>query len=63
MLGNGNPMSCFREKEDGWELDIRDDVLEECSKFGPIVHIHVDKNSPQVIQLIPIWVYFVHVFV
>ena len=28
-------------------MDIRDDVLEECSKYGPIYHIHVDKVTPQ----------------
>ncbi|EDO33926.1 predicted protein [Nematostella vectensis] len=50
------PTPCFmltnmfdptKERDAGWDLDIRDDVLEECNKFGPIVHIHVDKNSPQ----------------
>lgn len=50
------PTPCFmltnmfdptKEKEEGWDMDIRDDVLDECSKFGPIVHIHVDKASPQ----------------
>ena len=33
------------ENEAGWESDIRDDVLEECSKFGSVFHIHVDKFS------------------
>lgn len=37
-----------REKDPDWEVDIRDDVLDECSKFGAIFHIHVDKVSPQV---------------
>lgn len=36
------------ETEPEWDLDLRDDVLEECSKFGPIVHIVVDKASPNV---------------
>lgn len=33
------------ETDEGWEEDIRDEVLEECSKHGPICHIHVDKHS------------------
>jgi len=50
------PSPCFmltnmfdpsKEKEDGWDLDIHDDVLEECSKCGQVVHIYVDKNNPQ----------------
>eukprot|EP00057_Strongylocentrotus_purpuratus_P001320 XP_001198098.2 PREDICTED: RNA-binding protein 39 [Strongylocentrotus purpuratus] len=31
----------------GWETDIRDDVIEECNKHGGVLHIHVDKASPQ----------------
>ena len=41
-------LSLFREKDEDWHLDIQDDVLDELSKFGSIVHIHVDKNSQQV---------------
>lgn len=34
------------ETDEDWELDIRDEVLEECTKkHGPVVHIFVDKNS------------------
>lgn len=33
------------ESDPHWELDIRDDVLEECSKYGSVVHIYVDKSS------------------
>ena len=33
------------ESEPGWENDIRDDVLEECSQAGSVYHIHVDKLS------------------
>lgn len=36
-----------KEKDEDWHLDIQDDVLDELSKFGSIVHIHVDKNSQQ----------------
>ena len=34
-------------KENGpdWEVDIREDVLEECMEFGEILHIHVDRHS------------------
>jgi RNA-binding protein 39 len=43
MLSNMfDPMS---ESEPGWENDIRDDVLEECSQAGSVYHIHVDKLS------------------
>ena len=34
-----------RENEPGWEGDIREDVLEECSQFGGVLHIYVDKLS------------------
>lgn len=36
------------ENEPGWDQEIQDDVIEECNKHGGIVHIYVDKNSPQV---------------
>uniref|UniRef100_A0A4W5N0T8 RNA binding motif protein 39b n=1 Tax=Hucho hucho TaxID=62062 RepID=A0A4W5N0T8_9TELE len=36
-----------RENEPGWDVEIQDDVIEECNKHGGIVHIYVDKNSPQ----------------
>uniref|UniRef100_A0A4W5N2U4 RNA binding motif protein 39b n=1 Tax=Hucho hucho TaxID=62062 RepID=A0A4W5N2U4_9TELE len=35
------------ENEPGWDVEIQDDVIEECNKHGGIVHIYVDKNSPQ----------------
>lgn len=31
----------------GWVEDIKDDVITECSKYGGIVHIHVDTESPE----------------
>lgn len=34
-----------RENESEWDLDIRDEVLEECSKSGPVQHLFVDKQS------------------
>ncbi|XP_023669167.1 RNA-binding protein 39-like [Paramormyrops kingsleyae] len=39
-----NPQS---EDDPGWDVDIKDDVIEECTKHGGIVHVYVDKNSPQ----------------
>ncbi|KAJ0971995.1 hypothetical protein J5N97_019954 [Dioscorea zingiberensis] len=33
------------ETEPDFDLDIKEDVQEECSKFGPLRHIYVDKNS------------------
>ncbi|XP_071784882.1 RNA-binding protein 39-like isoform X1 [Asterias amurensis] len=30
-----------------WETEIRDDVIEECNKHGGVLHIHVDRTSPQ----------------
>uniref|UniRef100_UPI003590120C RNA-binding protein 39 n=1 Tax=Myxine glutinosa TaxID=7769 RepID=UPI003590120C len=35
------------ELEPNWDQEIRDDVIEECNKHGGVVHIFVDKNSPQ----------------
>lgn len=33
------------ETDPGWDKDIRDEVLEECQKYGPVVHLAVDKFS------------------
>ncbi|KAK7270172.1 hypothetical protein RIF29_23123 [Crotalaria pallida] len=33
------------EKEPDFDLDIKEDVEAECSKFGKLKHIYVDKNS------------------
>jgi len=30
-----------------WETEIRDDVIEECNKHGGVLHVYVDKASPQ----------------
>ena len=30
-----------------WDMEVRDDVIEECSKSGGVQHICVDKDSPQ----------------
>ncbi|XP_036386479.1 RNA-binding protein 39a isoform X3 [Megalops cyprinoides] len=39
-----NPQS---EVDPGWDVEIQDDVIEECNKHGGVVHIYVDKNSAQ----------------
>ncbi|KAJ8412161.1 hypothetical protein AAFF_G00144280 [Aldrovandia affinis] len=39
-----NPQS---EDDPGWDVEIQDDVIEECNKHGGVVHIYVDKNSAQ----------------
>lgn len=36
-----------QESEPNWEADIREDVIEECNKHGGVLHIFVDKASPQ----------------
>jgi len=30
-----------------WDMEVRDDVIEECSKSAGVQHIYVDKDSPQ----------------
>lgn len=37
-----------REDEPGWDVEIQDDVIDECKKHGGVVHIYVDRNSAQV---------------
>ena len=34
-----------RETAADWDKEIGDDVKEECSKFGAVNHIYVDRNS------------------
>lgn len=36
-----------RESRSNWDQEIRDDVIEECNKHGGVLHIYVDKMSPQ----------------
>jgi len=35
-----------KETQPGWDAEIRDDVIEECSRHGDVHHVHVEKNSP-----------------
>lgn len=45
MLSNMFDLSA--EKHGNWDQEIRDDVIEECNKHGGVLHIYVDKSSPQ----------------
>nr|CAD2123908.1 unnamed protein product [Meloidogyne enterolobii] len=42
-----NMFDLAKETEPGWDLDIRDDVVEECRNHGGCVHVYVDKASQQ----------------
>jgi len=51
----GNPSFCIlvknmfdpaTETEEGWELDIKEDVEEECSKHGGVLHSYVESKLP-----------------
>lgn len=35
------------ETSPSWDQEIRDDVIDECNKHGGVLHIYVDKASPQ----------------
>ncbi|XP_054777097.1 uncharacterized protein LOC129285423 [Prosopis cineraria] len=39
------------EKEPDFDLDIKEDVEAECSKFGKLKHVYVDKNSAGFVYL------------
>ncbi|KAK2996139.1 hypothetical protein RJ639_029446, partial [Escallonia herrerae] len=39
------------ETEPDFDLDIKDDVKDECSKFGALKHIYVDKNTAGFVYL------------
>ena len=34
------------ETDEGWDLDIQEDVTEECLKFGKVLACRVEKNKP-----------------
>jgi len=51
----GLPSVCFiiknmfvlaEETGDSWDLDIKEDVTEECQKFGKVEYCHVETNKP-----------------
>ena len=39
------------ETEPDWWIDIGQDVKEECSKYGPVRHVFVDKDSSGFVYL------------
>lgn len=41
------PSIYCRESAPNWDVEIRDDVIEECNRHGGCVHVFVDKASPQ----------------
>jgi RNA-binding protein 23/39 len=52
---SGDPSPCFciknmfsleEETEPNWDEEIKEDVTEECRKFGAVTHCHVEKNRP-----------------
>ncbi|XP_053693587.1 RNA-binding protein 39 [Sabethes cyaneus] len=34
------------ETNPSWDVEIQDDVIEECNKHGGVLHVYVDKQSP-----------------
>ncbi|OVA00238.1 RNA recognition motif domain [Macleaya cordata] len=56
----GNPSECLllknmfdptTETEPDFDVDIKEEVYEECSGFGPVKHIYVDKHSAGYVYL------------
>lgn len=45
MLSNMFDPNC--DKGSRWEDELQDDVIEECNKHGGVLHIYIDKASPQ----------------
>ena len=52
---SGSPSTCFiirnmfilaEEKGDSWDMDIKEDVIEECEKFGKVAQCHVETRKP-----------------
>ncbi len=37
-----------RETEPDWDVDLRADMIEECTKYGPVLHVAIDKRDRQV---------------
>lgn len=48
-----NKFFCSRETLPDWDKDIGEDVKGECSKFGAVNHIYVDRNSKVMRQVLP----------
>lgn len=35
-----------KQNQDGWELDIKEDVEDECGRYGAVKHVFVDVKTP-----------------
>lgn len=46
-----NAFDPSQEMEPSWDEEIRGDIREECSKFGQVLFVHVDTNSPGFVYL------------
>ncbi|KAF9609118.1 hypothetical protein IFM89_013372 [Coptis chinensis] len=44
-------LNCSLQMDDDFDLDIEAEVREECSKYGSVKHIFVDKNSDGYVYL------------
>lgn len=42
-----NVFDLASETDPDWDQDLRADILEECSKYGGVVHVMVDKRDPK----------------
>lgn len=40
-----NMFDASQQTEPEWEKEVAEDVRDECSKFGAVLHLHVDKAS------------------
>ncbi len=50
-----NMFDASTQSEPDWEKEVAEDVRDECSKFGEVLHLHVDKNS-QVMRHCIVWI-------
>ena len=42
-----NMFDVTSETNPSWDIEIKDDVIEECNKHGGVLHVYVDRASPQ----------------
>ena len=41
-----NMFDLAKETSSTWDIEIRDDVIDECSRHGGVLHVYVDKFAP-----------------
>ncbi|XP_053677311.1 RNA-binding protein 39 isoform X2 [Anopheles nili] len=46
------------ETNANWDVEIQDDVIEECNKHGGVQHVYVDKQSPSGAAYVPLINYY-----